>query len=131
MRYNDEVVPNNVMPSNNKAMPNNNRVIPNNTITIISVGMAPHSRQGLKCRLRLKLSPRLIRDIFSMYELVVNILRVTRCRSRNLFRENFLLGLLYSKKNIVIIENFYLFFNLKHKHLVICFSVKGIRIEAF
>ena len=64
-----------------------------------------------------------------MYDLVVIILRVTQCRSRNLFRETFLLGLFNSKKNITI-ENLYLFFNLKHKHLVICFTVKGIRIEA-
>ena len=36
----------------------------------------------------------------------------------NLFRENFPLGLFHSKK-IVTVENLYLFFNLKHKHLVI------------
>ena len=52
--------------------------------------------------------------------------RRVKCRSRNLFRENFLLGLLHSKKIIVSIENLYLFFNLKHKHLVICFTAKGM-----
>ena len=88
-------------------------------------------RLSLKCRLRPKLSHRLIRDIFSMYELVVIILRVTQCRSRNLFRENFLLGLFNSKKIIVTIENLYLFFNMKHKYLVRCFTLKAIRIEAF
>ena len=90
-----------------------------------------YKMQTADCRLRPKLSHRLIWDIFSIYELVVIILRVTQCRYRNLFRENFLLGLSDSKKIIVTIENLYLFFNLKHKHLVTYFTVKGIRIEAF
>ena len=39
----------------------------------------------------------------------------------------------HSKAIIVSIENLYLFFNLKHKKLVIYFTViiKGIRIKAF
>ena len=61
-------------------------------------------RMSLKRRLRPKLPHRLIREIFLMCELMVIILRVTQCRSRNLFRENFLLGLFRSKK-IVAIEN--------------------------
>ena len=44
---------------------------------------------------------------------------------------NSLLGLFHSTKIIVTIENLYVFFNLKHKHLVICFAVKGIRIKSF
>ena len=92
-------------------------------------------RLSFKCRLRPKLSHRLISDIFSMHDLRAIILRdfkLTQYRSRiNLFRNNFLLGLFHSKKIIVNIENLYFFFNLKHKHLVICFTVKGIRIKAF
>ena len=68
-------------------------------------------------------------NIFSTYELVVVISRVTQCRSRNLFRENFLLGLFHSKKNIITIENLHFFFNLKHKYLETCLTIKGIRIE--
>ena len=48
--------------------------------------------------------------------------------SRNLFQENSLLGLFHSKKISVTFKNLYLLFNLKHKHLVISFTVKGIRI---
>ena len=76
---------------------------------------------------------RLIRDIFSTYDLRVIILRelrVSQCWSRDLFRENFLLGLFHSKKDITI-ENLYLFFYLKYKYLMICFTVTGIRINAF
>ena len=59
------------------------------------------------------------------------MLRDRKCRSRNLFRENFLLSLFHSTKIIVVIENLYLCFTLKHKHLVIsCFTVKGIRTVA-
>ena len=58
-------------------------------------------------------------------------LKVTQRRSRNLFRENFLLGLFHSKKILVSMEDLSLFFTLKHKHLVIWFTVKGIRIKAF
>ena len=58
-------------------------------------------------------------------------LRVTPLQSRNLFWENFLLGLFHSKKFIFTIENLHLFFHLKHKHLVICFTRKGIQIKAF
>ena len=55
--------------------------------------------------------------------------RVTQCRSRNLFGENFLQRLFHSKK--IVVENLYLFFNQKHKHLVIWFTVKEIRIKPF
>ena len=80
----------------------------------------------LKCGLRSELSHRPRRDVSSMYDLRVIILRVTQCRSCNLFHENFLLGLFHSKKIIVTIENLYLRVNLKHKDLVIYFTVKGI-----
>lgn len=56
--------------------------------------------------------------------------RVTPLQSRNLFWEKFLLGLFHSKKFIFAIENLHLFFHLKHKHLVICFTRKGIQIKA-
>ena len=36
----------------------------------------------------------------------------------------------HSAKMIVTIENLYIFFNLKHEHLVICFTIKGICINA-
>ena len=75
---------------------------------------------GIKCRLRRKLSHRLIRDNFSI------IGSRNKCRSRFLCRENFQIGLFI----IVTIENLYLFLNLKHKVLVITFTVLGIRIKA-
>jgi len=74
---------------------------------------------------------RLIRDRFSINDLrLISILRDRKCRSRDLFRENFLLSLFHSTKIIVVIENLYLCFTLKHKHLVICFTVKGMRTVA-
>ena len=42
--------------------------------------------------------------------------------SRKFPSSSSLLGLFHSKK-IITIENLYLFFNLKRKHLVICFTV--------
>ena len=83
-------------------------------------------RLGVKCRLR----PVASSDTRCI-SMTFRDLKVTQCRSRNLFREHFLLGLFNSKKVLVSTEDLSLFFNLKHKHLVICFTVKGIQIKAF
>ena len=76
----------------------------------------------------------MIHNICSMCDFRVIILpepKVTQCRPPNLFCKKILLGLFHSKKNIVTNENLYLFLNLKHKHLMISFTVKGIQIRAF
>lgn len=80
-------------------------------------------------RLGSKLSHRLICDMFSIHSMTLGSHRFSLCS--NLFCENFLLGLFHSKKFIFTIENLHLFFHLKHKHLVICFTRKGIQIKAF
>ena len=81
-------------------------------------------RLGLKCRLRLQLSHRLIRDTFSIYDLGLIILR-------DPIGLVILLDLFHSTKIIVTIENLYLFINLNHKHLVICYTLQGTRMKAF
>ena len=67
-------------------------------------------------------------NIFSMYELVVVISCVTQCHAMSVPRK-FPTRSVSFQKIIVTIENLSFFFNLKHKHLKTCLTIKGIRIE--
>ena len=58
----------------------------------------------------------LIRDKFSIHDLR---------------QELFHLALFHSTKMLFTMENLYLFFSLKHKHLVTCITIQGICIKAF
>lgn len=87
-------------------------------------------RLGTQCRLRSKL----FEYIFWICGFRVIILpdpKVTHCRSPDLFCKKFLQGLFTLKKNIVTNENFYLFFNLKHKHVHDMLHRKGKSNKSF
>ena len=73
----------------------------------------------------------LIRDVFSTYDLRVIILHGSGNVSLVISLAKIFHQVYFIQKNGVIIENLYLFFNVKHKQLVICFTEKGIRIKAF
>ena len=45
--------------------------------------------------------------------------------------EDFPLGLFHSKKIIVTVKNLYLYSNMKHKHLVMCFTLKEFELMPF